>query len=152
MDSFTTIPTEIIWNISFPCCAMLSLVVLLCPTLYDAMASSPPGSSFHGDSPGKNTGVGCHALLQGINPGIETRSPALQADTLPSTPPGKPMNTGVGSLFLFRGIFPTQNQTRVSCIAGGFFTSWATRKVHTSLIIIHLLQDLYWEYQGCEVK
>ena len=24
-----------------------------------------PGSSVHGDSPGKNTGVGCHALLQG---------------------------------------------------------------------------------------
>ena len=29
------------------------------------MDSSPPGSSVHGDSPGKNTGVGCHALLQG---------------------------------------------------------------------------------------
>ena len=29
---------------------------------------SPPGSSGHGDSPGKNTGVGCHALLQGIFP------------------------------------------------------------------------------------
>ena len=29
---------------------------------------SLPGSSFHGDSPGKNTGVGCHALLQGIFP------------------------------------------------------------------------------------
>ena len=29
---------------------------------------SPPGSSVHGDSPGKNTGVGCHALLQGIFP------------------------------------------------------------------------------------
>ena len=27
---------------------------------------SPPGSSVHGDSPGKNTGVGCHVLLQGI--------------------------------------------------------------------------------------
>ena len=26
---------------------------------------SPPGSSVHGDSPDKNTGVGCHALLQG---------------------------------------------------------------------------------------
>ena len=25
---------------------------------------SPPGSSVHGDSPSKNTGVGCHALLQ----------------------------------------------------------------------------------------
>ena len=27
---------------------------------------SPPGSSVHEDSPGKSTGVGCHALLQGI--------------------------------------------------------------------------------------
>ena len=32
------------------------------------MDCSPPGSSVHGDSPGKNTGVGCHALLQGISP------------------------------------------------------------------------------------
>ena len=29
------------------------------------MDCSPPGSSVHGISPGKNTGVGCHALLQG---------------------------------------------------------------------------------------
>ena len=27
-----------------------------------------PGSSVHGDSPGKNTGVACHALLQGLFP------------------------------------------------------------------------------------
>jgi len=32
------------------------------------MNCSPPGSSAHGDFPGKNTGVGCHALLQGIFP------------------------------------------------------------------------------------
>ena len=37
-------------------------------TLCDSMDCSPPGSSVHGDSPGKNTGVGCHALLQGIFP------------------------------------------------------------------------------------
>jgi len=44
------------------------------------------------DSPGKNTGVGCHFLLQGVfpTPGIEARSPALEADTLTSEPPGKP--------------------------------------------------------------
>ena len=36
-----------------------------CPTLGDPMDCSPPGSSVPGDSPGKNTGVGCHALLQG---------------------------------------------------------------------------------------
>ena len=57
----------------------------------DPMDCSPPGSSVHGDSPGKNTGVDCHALLQGIfpSPGIKPRSPALQADSSPSEPPGK---------------------------------------------------------------
>ena len=40
----------------------------LCLTLYDPMDCSLPGSSVCGDSPGKNTGVGCHALLQGIFP------------------------------------------------------------------------------------
>ena len=36
------------------------------------------------NSPGRNTGVGSHSLLQGIfpNPGIEPRSSALQADSL----------------------------------------------------------------------
>ena len=33
--------------------------------LFDPMDSSSPGPSVHGDSPGKNTGVGCHVLLQG---------------------------------------------------------------------------------------
>ena len=37
-------------------------------TLCDHMECSPPGSSVHGDSPGKNPGVGCQALLQGIFP------------------------------------------------------------------------------------
>ena len=42
------------------------------------------------------------------NPGIEPRSPSLQVDSLPSEAPGKPKNTGVGSLSLLQGIFPTQ--------------------------------------------
>ena len=42
------------------------------------------------------------------NRGIKPRSPALQADSLPSEPPGKPMNAGVGSLSLLQGIFPNQ--------------------------------------------
>ena len=37
-----------------------------CLILCDHIDCSPPGSSVHGDSPGKNTGMGCHALLQGI--------------------------------------------------------------------------------------
>ena len=35
-------------------------------TLCDPLDCSPPGSSVHGDSPGKNTGVGFHFLLQEI--------------------------------------------------------------------------------------
>ena len=41
------------------------------------------------------------------NPGIKPRSPSLRADSLPSEPPGKPKNTGVGSLPLLQGNFPT---------------------------------------------
>ena len=67
------------------------LVTQLCLTLCNPMDCSPPGSSAHGIPPHKNTGVGCHSLLQGNlpNPGIEPRSPALQADCLPSEPPGE---------------------------------------------------------------
>ena len=43
-----------------PC---MCLIVQSCLTLCDPMDCSPPGSSVHGDSPGKNTGVDCHALL-----------------------------------------------------------------------------------------
>ena len=39
-----------------------------CPTSCYPMGSGLPGSSVHGDSPGKNTGVGFPALLQGIFP------------------------------------------------------------------------------------
>ena len=60
------------------------------------------------------------------NPGIEPRSPALRADSLPAEPQGKPKNTGVGSLSLL--VLWPRNQTRVSCIAGRFFTNWVTRE------------------------
>ena len=42
------------------------------------------------------------------NPWIEPRSPALQADSLPAEPQGKPKNTGVGSLSLLQHILLTQ--------------------------------------------
>ena len=41
-------------------------------------------------------------------PGIKPRSPTLQVDSLPSEPPGKHMNTGVGSLSLLQGTFLSQ--------------------------------------------
>ena len=64
------------------------------------------------------------------NLGIKPRSPALQAVSLLSEPPGKSKNTGVGSPSLLQGISRLRNQTGVSCIAGRFFTSWATREAH----------------------
>ena len=42
------------------------------------------------------------------DPGIEPRSPRWQVNSLPAEPQGKPKNIGVGSLFFFQGIFPTQ--------------------------------------------
>ena len=90
------------------------------------MYCSLPGSSVHGDFPSKNTGMGCHALLQGIFPtlrlnpylpGIEPGSPTLWAVSLPCKPPGQTKNTGVGSLSLLQGLFLTQesNQGLLHC-------------------------------------
>ena len=52
-----------------------------------------------GDFPGKNTGVDCHFLLQRNlpDPGIEPRSPTLQADARTSEPPGKHDSNSSGS-------------------------------------------------------
>ena len=62
------------------------------------------------------------------NLGIESRSPALQADSLPSEPPEKPKNIVVGSLSLLKGNFPTQD------------SNWAL--LHCRQILYHL------SYQG----
>ena len=60
------------------------------PTLCEPMNCSPPGSSLHGDSPGKNTGVGLPCPPSGDlpNPGIKPvslRSPALAGGFLNSS-------------------------------------------------------------------
>ena len=51
------------------------------------------------------------------DPGTESRSLSLQADSLQSEPPGKPKNTGVGNLSLLQGNFLTQelNQDLLYC-------------------------------------
>ena len=61
-----------------------------CPTLCDPVVCSLPGSSTHGLFKAR--------ILEWVvvspgdlpDPGIESRSPALQADALPAEPPGKP--------------------------------------------------------------
>ena len=77
-------------------CAVLCLVAQLCLTLWDPMDCSPPGFSVHGILPGKNTGTGCHFLLQGIFPtqGLNPRLLHLlhwQADSLPLHHLGSPL-------------------------------------------------------------
>ena len=70
----------------------LGLVAQSCLTLCDPMDYTLPGSSVHRNSPGKNTGVDCHALLQGIFP-TQGPNPGLLhcwQILLPSKPPGKP--------------------------------------------------------------
>ena len=54
------------------------------------------------------SGLSCTPPGDLPNPGIEPRSAALKPYSLPAEPLGKPKNTGVGSLFLLQGIFPTQ--------------------------------------------
>ena len=64
--------------------------------LCDAMDCSPPGSSCPWDFPGKNTGVGCCFLLQGIFLTLGRNSSLLHllrwhVDSLPLAIPGKPI-------------------------------------------------------------
>ena len=79
------------------------------------------------------SGLPCPPLGDLPNTRIEPMSPALQVDSLTSESPGKPKNTGVGSLSLLQGIFRPRNLPGVSCIAGGFFTCWATRETRCIL-------------------
>ena len=94
---------------------------------------SLPGSSVHGDSLGKNIGVGCHILP---NPGIEPRSHILQEDSLLSEPPKKPWILEWIAYPFSRGSSWPRNRTGISYIAGRFFTSRATRESHKEEIII----------------
>ena len=48
-------------------------VIQSCQTLCDPVDCSLTGFSVHGDSPGKNTEVGCHALLQACQPKDQTQ-------------------------------------------------------------------------------
>ena len=59
------------------------------------------------NSPSQNTGVG-NLSEDCPNPGIEPRSPALQADSLLAESQGKPKNTGVARLSLLQVDLPTQ--------------------------------------------
>ena len=106
------------------------LVTQSCPTLCDPMDCTC--SSVHGDSAGKNTGVGCHALFQVIFPiqGLNTGLPRYRQILYCLSPQGRPWILEWVAYSFSRRSSQPRNPTRISCIAGRFFTSWATRDVY----------------------
>ena len=94
-------------------CGSRCLVAQSCPTLCHPTDYSPPASSVHGVLQARI--LEWVAMSDLSNPRM--RSPALQTDSLPAEPPGKPKNTGVGSLSLLQRIILTQesNQGLLHC-------------------------------------
>ena len=89
------------WRRDRLCCACL--VAQSCPTPCNHMDCSPPGSSIHGDSPGQNTGMSCHALLQGIFPtkGWKPGLPPCRCVLYHLSHQGSP---GIGYPLLYSGV------------------------------------------------
>ena len=71
------------------------------------------------------TGLPCPSLGDLANPGIKPRSPLLQADSLRAESPGKPKNTGAGSLSFLHGNFRPRDWTGYSALRVDSLTSWA---------------------------
>ena len=96
------------------------------------MDCSLPGTSVRGNSPGKNTGVGCHFLLQrifptqGSNPGL----PHCRQILCHLSHQGSPRILEWVAYPFSSGSSPPRDRNRVSCSASRFFTSWATREDH----------------------
>ena len=104
----------------------MCLVTQLCRTLCNPVDCSLPGSSVHGDYPGKNTRLGCHALLQVVFP--------TQASHIAGGFFYWLSHQGILGWVAYpfsRESSSPRNWTRVSCLAGGFFTNWATREARS---------------------
>ena len=63
--NYTFLIASVTTSVIHPVC-MCAKSLQPCLTLCDPMDCSTPGSSVHRESPGKNTGMGCHVLLQGF--------------------------------------------------------------------------------------
>ena len=75
------------------------LVAQSCPTVLDPMDCSLPGSSVHGILQARTLEW---VAIPFANPGIKPRSPALQAESLPSEPPGKSTIREVTEINVFK--------------------------------------------------
>ena len=103
----TLYPGYLFLHLFYPAAAVKSLQLGL--TLCVPMDCSWPGSSVHGILQARILEWVVMPSPRGSSqPMDQTRSPALQADSLPTEPSGKPKNTGVGSLSLLQWVFLTQ--------------------------------------------
>ena len=108
----------------------------LCPTLCNPIDGSPPGSPCPWDSPGKNTEVGCHFLLQRTK--VKSESEVAQSGPTVSDPvdcslPGSSVHGILQERILEWVAMPSSRESSplrdracvsyISCIAGGFFTA-----------------------------
>ena len=134
---------------------VLCLVAQSCPTLSDPMDCSLPVDRGPWDFSGKNTRVGRHFLLQGIFPTQESNLGLLhRRQILHHLSHQGSLGIPVWVAYPFsRGSSQPRNQTRLSCIAGGFFTRRATREAQerwstVKIIIIDSILffslNIYW--------
>ena len=104
----------------------------------------PQGLHNPWNSPDQNTGVGSRSLLhrifptQGSNPGL----PHGRWILYQLSHHGSPRILEWVPYPFFSGSFWLRNQTGVSCIAGGFFTSWATREERKCQVKMLWLQKI----------
>ena len=86
------------------------------------------------------------------NPGIKPRSPTLQADSFLSEPPGKPKNTGVGSLSLLQQIFSSQesNLGLLNCKWILYQLSYREAPLDHQWLRIFVFLTLYFLSFGCD--
>ena len=112
------------------------------------MDCSLPGSSVHGDSPGKNTGVGCHSLLQrifqtqGSNPGL----PHCKQSLYYLSHKGSPSILEWVAYPFTGGSSQPRNWTHVTCIRRGFFTIWVV------FAYLHFLGDSVVKKSACQYR
>ena len=118
-------------------CLLLYLVMKVEVTQSCSTLSESPWNS-----PGQNTGMGSLSLLQGIFPTQGSNSRLLHCRQIlyQLSHKGSPtILECVAYPFSSRSSRP-RNQTKVSCITGGFFTNWAIREA------------FIWEYQITVLK
>ena len=119
-----------------------------CPALWDSRDCSPPGSSVHGDSLGKNTGVGYHALLQGIFP-IRGWNPCClfcllhwQTGSFPLAAPGKPEGTPCRLKETLNQLHASSESGTLSALSDTLISIWGK----IIIITVYKRSDQRWTF------